>query len=89
MSYNLEGELLKEEEATYTFGEHYNGAARRNIKPYGNKGSSSARLGHQAGHTKIVSKVSLICTWGEWKAALFEGKIILQDRAIPEKKSWM
>lgn len=38
MSGNQGGELLQEEEAMYHLGPHYDGAARRNIMPYGNEG---------------------------------------------------
>lgn len=39
------------EEAMYAIGQHCSGAARRNIKLYGSKGPSIARLGRRAGHT--------------------------------------
>lgn len=34
----------------YTLGQKYGGTAQRNIKPYFNKGPSTARLGRQESH---------------------------------------
>lgn len=64
VSHNPKRELLQEDEEIYNLGQQYGGAARLKVKPYGDKGPSTTRLGSQDVQTNKSQRLSLFWMTG-------------------------